>query len=103
MQETLFSGASGIGFVIPTLTPVYEVASGKSLNTWKSHFLFCKTNRIYQDELFLRFRIIIYVSYVCVRACIDIDTDIHLDRCIISPKTNGSMFGNSVFTANFIE
>lgn len=66
VQEVLFSRASWMGFVIPTLARVYEVASGKSLNTWKSHFLSCKINRIYQDELFLSFRIIIYVNYVCV-------------------------------------
>lgn len=40
---------------------------------------------------------------MCVCAYIDIDTDIHVDRYIISPRSSGSMLGNLVFTANFIE
>lgn len=65
MQEALFSRASWMGFAIPTPARVYEVASGKSFNTGK-YFLSCKINRIYQDELFLKFRIMIYVKYVWV-------------------------------------
>ena len=50
----------------PNSAPVSVVASGKSLNTSEVRFLFCKENTIYQDVLFLRFKIIIYT--VCVRA-----------------------------------
>lgn len=34
---------------------------------------------------------------MCV--CAYIDTDRHLDRSIISPRSKGSIFGNSVFPA----
>lgn len=48
---------------IPTLSPVSGVASGKSLNTSEPHFLFFKIKKtIYQDKLFLGFKIIIYLS-----------------------------------------
>lgn len=47
----------------PSSAPVSEVVSAKSLNTSEPHVLFCKENKIYQNVLSLRFKII---SYVCV-------------------------------------
>lgn len=74
MQEALFSAAIWMGFVIPALALVYEVASGKLLNVSKSHFSLFKINGIGQEGLFLRLRIIIYVIYVCI----DIGVHIYL-------------------------
>lgn len=67
---------------IPTLAPVCMVASGRHLNTSAPHFLFCKINRIYQAELFLGYKIIMLCVCVCV---------------IISPRSNGSVYANSLF------
>lgn len=62
VQETPALGPVGHS-LNPSSAPVSGVASGKSLNTSEVRFLFCKENTIYQDVLFLRFKIIIYMVY----------------------------------------
>lgn len=74
------------GLWIPTLAPVSRAASRKSLNTSELHFLPVKENRIYQDELFLEFKIIMCETdtYTHTHA----HTHTHMHACVYARRTH---------------